>query len=107
MTRHDAEDETAPPPAPPKPAQRRQQPTRFCSRSTLAFRFADARGNLRVTSPSDAQAASFSPSAASDWPSRNSESGALAEVSYLVETLRKASAASRNFLRWNRLSPSQ
>ena len=33
-------------------------------------------GNLRVTSPSDAQAASFSPSAASDWPRRSSASGA-------------------------------
>ena len=31
-----------------------------------------------LTSPSDAHAASFSPSAASDWPSRNSASGALA-----------------------------
>jgi len=71
------------------------------------FTAADARGNLRRTSPSDAQAASFSPSAASDCPRRRSASGALAVDSYLVETLRKASAASRKRWRWNMLSPSQ
>src|SRR5262249_22786384 len=84
-----------------------QQRARFCSRSTPCFTPADARGNLRRTSPSDAQAASFSPSAARDCPSRSSASGALALDSYLVETLRKASAASRKRCRWNMLSPSQ
>src|SRR5262249_28072629 len=90
-----------------RPAPPRQQRTRFCSRSTPCFTAADARGNLRRTSPSDAQAASFSPSAASDCPRRRSAGGALAVDSYLVETLRKASAASRKRWRWNMLSPSQ
>src|SRR5207302_4682172 len=73
-----------------------QQPVRFNSRSAACFTFALALGYLRVISPSVAQAASFSFNAASDWPSRNSESGALAEDSCLVETLRKDYAASRS-----------
>ena len=58
------------------------------------FTLIDACGYLRKTSPSEAQAASFSPKAASDSPSRISASGARALVSYLVETARNASAAS-------------
>src|SRR3954468_16440844 len=81
--------------------------TRFCSRSTADLTPAEARGYLRMTSPKAAQAASFSFSAASDWPSRSSASGALAELSYLVVTPRKVSAASRYFWRWYMLSPSQ
>src|SRR6266403_1469228 len=81
--------------------------TRFCSRSTAAFTPAEARGYFRVTSPSAAQAASFSFNAASDWPSRSRESGALADLSNLVVTPRKASAASRYCWRWKKLSPSQ
>ena len=72
----------------------------FCSRSTAVLTPADARGYLRVTSPKAAQAASFSFKAASDCPSRNSESGALADFSYLLVTLRKISAASRYCWRW-------
>src|SRR5207249_3924262 len=86
---------TAPPLRRPRLASRPQQRTRFCSRSTPCFTLTDARGYLRPTSASDAHAASRSPRAASDCPNRNSESGALAAVSYLVETLRKISAASR------------
>src|ERR1043165_8599152 len=52
------------------------QPTRFCSRSADCFTFAPARGYLRGISAKVAQAASRSFSAASDWPSRSSESGA-------------------------------
>ena len=44
------------------------------------FTPAEACGYLRVTSPRAAQAASFSFSAASDWPSRSSASGALPVV---------------------------
>src|SRR5262249_31429215 len=84
-----------------------QQCVRFCSRSTLCFTLSGARGYFRSTSPSEAQAASFSPNAASDWPSRNNASGACAVFSYLVETVRNDSAASRYCLSWNRLSPSQ
>src|SRR5207302_6394943 len=73
----------------------RQHFTRFCSRSTAVLTPADARGYLRPTSPKAAQAASFSFNAASDWPSRSSASGALADLSYLVVTARKASAESR------------
>src|SRR5262249_51359005 len=73
----------------------RQQRTRFCSRSTPCFTESEARGYLRLTSPSEAQAASFSPSAASDSLAGRSASGAFAVVSYLVETLRNDSAASR------------
>src|SRR5258705_4175394 len=69
--------------------------TRFCSRSTACFTPTEARGYFRVTSPSAAQAASFSFSAASDWPRRSSASGAFADVSNLVVTPRKDSAASR------------
>src|SRR5262249_55203933 len=87
--------QTASPPQRLRSASRPQQRTRFCSRSTPCFTLTDARGYLRPTSASDAHAASLSPSAASDCPSRKSESGALAAVSNLVETLRKSSAASR------------
>src|SRR3954466_10124087 len=48
--------------------------TRFCSRSTAALTPPEARGYFRVTSPSAAQAASFSFRAASDWPTRRKES---------------------------------
>ena len=48
-----------------------------------------------IVSPKAAQAASFSFSAARDCPSRSKASGALALVSYRVDTLRKFSAASR------------
>jgi hypothetical protein len=61
----------------------------------------EARGYFRVTSPKAAQAASFSFSAASDCPSRSSASGALPDLSYLLVTLRKISAASRYCWRWN------
>src|SRR5215510_16264806 len=88
----------------PPPAQ---QPTRFCSRSTLCFTLGEARGYLRPTSTKVAQAASFSLSAASDCPRRTSASGALLDFSNLVETVRKDSAASRKRWRWNRLSPTQ
>ena len=71
------------------------QPTRFCSRSADCFTFAPARGYFRGISAKVAQAASRSFSAASDWPSRKSESGARADLSCLVETSRKISAASR------------
>ncbi len=64
------------------------------------FDAAEARGYFRNTSPSAAQAASFSFSAASDCPSRRSASGAFADLSNLVVTPRKASAASRYFWRW-------
>ena len=60
----------------------------------------EARGYLRATSPKAAQAASFSFSAASDWPRRNKASGALADVSYLLVTPRNDCAASRYFWRW-------
>src|SRR5688572_16276936 len=68
---------------------------RFCSRSTAALTPPEARGYFRVTSPSAAQAASFSFRAASDWPSRSRASGALPDLSNLVVTARKDSAASR------------
>ena len=90
----------------PSPRRRRdgspqpQQRTRFCSRSTPCFTPAEARGNLRKTSPSDAQAASFSP--ARRATGRGAEAHpAPWRCSYLVETLRKASAASRKRCRWN------
>src|SRR3984957_4343584 len=80
---------------------------RFCSRSPAALTPLEARGYFRVTSPKAAQAASFSFRAASDWPSRSSASGALPDLSNLVVTARKASAASRYCWRWKKLSPSQ
>src|ERR1700754_5189524 len=84
-----------------------QHLTRFCSRSTAALTPPEARGYFRITSPSAAQAASFSFSAASDWPSRIRASVAFAEEPNLVVTPRKDSAASRYFWRWKKLSPSQ
>ena len=91
----------------PRRAPRGQQWPRFCSRSTACFTLDVARGYLRSTSPSEAQAASFSPNAASDWPSRNNASGARPVASYFVETARNDSAASRYCCCWKRLSPSQ
>src|SRR6201999_3370370 len=85
----------------------RQHLTRFCSRSTAVLTPAEARGYFRVTSPKAAQAASFSFRAASDGPSRNNASGAFADLSNLVVTARKDSAASRYCWRWKKLSPSQ
>src|SRR5882672_11477448 len=86
---------------------RLQHLTRFCSRSTAALTPLEARGYFRVTSPSAAQAASFSFRAASDCPSRSKASGALPDLSNLVVTARNDSAASRYIWRWKKLSPSQ
>src|SRR5712671_5317372 len=84
-----------------------QHLTRFCSRSTACLTPLEARGYFRVTSPSAAHAASLSFNAASDCPSRSKASGAFADLSNLVVTPRKASAASRYCWRWKKLSPSQ
>src|SRR5581483_2677111 len=76
-------------------APTQMQPTRFCSRSAEVLTLAPARGYLRGISAKEAQAASFSFNAASDWPSRSNDSGALPDLACLVVTSRKISAASR------------
>ena len=61
-----------------------QQPAFFVSRATRSLRIDEASGNLLVTSEKVAQAASRSPSAASETPSFISASGALRPAGALL-----------------------
>ena len=91
-------------PLPPR-ARPRQQWPRFCSRSTACFTLDAARGYLRSTSPSEAQAASFAQSRERLAKPQASASGRARGRFVFRRNDKNNSAASRYCCCWNRLSP--